>query len=86
MRFYWVRDRFKQQHSDMFWKLGVSNLGDYFTKHHSPAHQKVMVPVYLHCTNSGQASASVCYSKCTSNKNQANLCLHESIKTQKTNP
>ena len=31
MHFYWVRDRVKQKHFDVFWKPGVSNLGDYFT-------------------------------------------------------
>ena len=61
MSLYWVIDRVKQKHIDVFWKPGVSNLGNYFTKHHSPAHHKVMIPVYLHCPNSGQASERVCY-------------------------
>ena len=61
MQFYWVRDQVKQKQLDVFCKHGVSNLGDYFTKHHSPAHNKVMITVYLHCPNSVQASAGLCY-------------------------
>ena len=60
MRFYWVRDKLKQKHFEVFWKPGVSNLRYYFTKHHSPEHHKVMRPIYLHCPNIGQASARMC--------------------------
>ena len=54
----------------MFWKPGVIKLGGYFTKHRVPAHHKGTIPVYLHCTNSVQASSRVCYSKSTSNRIQ----------------
>ena len=63
MRFYCMGDRVKQEHFGVFWKPGVSNLGDYFTKHHSPSHQKGTGPVYLHCPNIRKASEMVCYSK-----------------------
>ena len=63
MQFYWVRDQVKQKQLDVFWKHGVSNLGDYFTKHNYPEHQKGTRPVYLHCPKIGRASARVCYSK-----------------------
>ena len=29
MCLYWVRDRVKQKHFNVFWKAGVGNLGDY---------------------------------------------------------
>ena len=61
MHFYWVRDRVKLKHFDVFWRPGVSNLGGYFTKQHLLEHQKLMRLVYLYCLNSGQDSASVCY-------------------------
>ena len=70
MHFYWVRDRVKQKHFDLFWKPGVIKLEDYFTKHHSPAHNKVIRPVHLHFPNNGKSSTRVCYSKCTSNSNK----------------
>jgi hypothetical protein len=48
MRFYWVKDRVEQKQSNVGWAPGDTNLGDYFTKHHSPAHHKRMRRYYLH--------------------------------------
>jgi hypothetical protein len=48
MRFYWVKDRVEQDQFNVGLTPGDTNLGDYFTKHHSPAHQKRMIPYYLH--------------------------------------
>ena len=60
MRFYWSRDGVKQKHFEVFWKPGMSNLGEFFTKHNSEEHHKGVRPIYLHCRNVGQASARVC--------------------------
>jgi hypothetical protein len=48
MRFYWVKDRVEPQQFKVGWAPGNTNLGDYFTRHHSPAHHKRMRPYYLH--------------------------------------
>jgi hypothetical protein len=48
MIFYWVKDRFEQDQFNMGWAPGDTNMGDYFTKHHSPAHNKRMRAYYLH--------------------------------------
>ena len=48
MRFYWVRDRVKQNQFKIFWKKGADNLADYFTKHHPTSHHQEMRPIYLH--------------------------------------
>jgi hypothetical protein len=48
MRFYWVKDRVEQNQFNVGWAPGATNMGDYFTKHHSPAHHKRMRPYYLH--------------------------------------
>jgi hypothetical protein len=48
MRLYWVKDRVEQKKINVGWAPGDTNLGDYFTKHHSPAHHKRMRPYYLH--------------------------------------
>ena len=48
MRFYWLRDRVDQGQYTIHWKPGATNLADYFTKHHSPAHHKRMRPIYIH--------------------------------------
>jgi hypothetical protein len=47
MRFYWVRDHVRQNHFLFYWKPGQENLGDYFTKHHPPAHHQTMRSTYL---------------------------------------
>jgi hypothetical protein len=39
MMFYWVKDRVQYQFN-VGWAPGDTNMGDYFTKHHSPAHHK----------------------------------------------
>jgi hypothetical protein len=48
MRFYLVEDRVEQGQFNVGWAPGDTNMGDYFTKHHSPAHHKRMRPYYLH--------------------------------------
>jgi hypothetical protein len=48
MRFYWIKDILEQKQFDIGWAPGNTTLGDYFTKHHSPAHHKRMRPYYLH--------------------------------------
>jgi hypothetical protein len=48
MRFYWVKDRVEQGQFNVGRALGDTNMGDYFTKHYSPAHHKRMLPYYTH--------------------------------------
>jgi hypothetical protein len=48
MRYYWIQDRIEQGKFDVSWAPGDTNLGDYFTKHHSPSHHKRLRPFYLH--------------------------------------
>ncbi len=38
MRFHWLSDREAQGQFRIYWHPGKSNLADYFTKHHPPAH------------------------------------------------
>jgi hypothetical protein len=40
MRFYRVHDRAVQNQFDIGWGLSAQNLGEYFTKHHTPVHHK----------------------------------------------
>jgi hypothetical protein len=47
MRFYWVQDRVDQEQFRIYWAPGRTNLGDYFTKHHPPAHHRFMRPIIL---------------------------------------
>ena len=38
MRFHWLRDCEAQGQFRIYWRRGKTNLADYFTKHHPPAH------------------------------------------------
>jgi hypothetical protein len=51
MRFYWVKDRVKQGLFHVCWGPGYQNLGDYFTKHHSPVHHTKMRDIYIHASD-----------------------------------
>jgi hypothetical protein len=48
MRFYWVRDRAQQGLFDIGWGPSAQNLGGYVTEHHSPAHHRGIMSMYLH--------------------------------------
>ena len=48
IRFYWIRDRTSQCQFLIYWQPGITNLGNYHTKHNSPAHHQLMRPAYLH--------------------------------------
>jgi hypothetical protein len=47
MRFYWIRDRVRQNQYRVYWRRGSTNRADYFTKHHPPKHHVAMRPAYL---------------------------------------
>ena len=47
MRFYWIQDRIKQKQFKVFWRPGIENKADYYTKHHAPIHHQRMRPHYL---------------------------------------
>jgi len=43
MRFNWLRDKDKvQKLLRIYWERGTKNWVNYFTKHHPPAHHKLM--------------------------------------------
>jgi hypothetical protein len=48
MHFYWIKDRVKKGQFNVNWGMGFQNLADHFTKHHSPAHHKIMREIYIH--------------------------------------
>ena len=50
MRFYWVRDRIRQNYFHIFWEEGKKNLADYVTKHHPIWHHRAMRPRYVKAT------------------------------------
>ena len=47
MRFEWLLDREQQGQFKIYWRSGKTNLADYFTKHHPPAHHRNMRDTYL---------------------------------------
>lgn len=48
MRFYWVRDRVRAGQFTIYWKRGVDNQADYFTKHHPTSHHRKSRSTFLH--------------------------------------
>ena len=48
MNYYWIQDRTNLQQFHIYCSTGKVNLGDYHTKHLSPAHHKQVRSVYLH--------------------------------------
>jgi hypothetical protein len=48
MRFYWIKDQQQQGQFQLYWHPGSTNRSDYFTKHHSPAHHRIMRQQYIH--------------------------------------
>ena len=42
MRFHWIRDRIRQKHFALFWRKGIDNLADFFTKVHPTKHFQAM--------------------------------------------
>ena len=52
MQFYWMKDRVKQKDFFVYWKPGIQNMGDYFTKHHPPHHHREIHATYLYMANS----------------------------------
>jgi hypothetical protein len=47
MRFHWFRDHDAQGQFKISWRQGATNLADYFTKHHPPAHHVNMRAEFL---------------------------------------
>ena len=41
-QFWWLKDRSTQLQFDIVWDLGIYNLADYYTKHHSGKHHKLV--------------------------------------------
>ena len=48
MRYHWLQDRLRQRQFNLHWGPGKHNSADYFSKHHPPAHHKLMRSKYLH--------------------------------------
>ena len=47
MRFEWLKDRESKNQFRYYWRAGKTNLADYFTKHHPPAHHRNMRGEFL---------------------------------------
>ena len=67
MRFYWVRDRSEKGEFLVYWRKGVDNDADYFTKHHSPAHHRKMRNRYLHEKSDENSTDTVPQRGCVDN-------------------
>ena len=48
MRYYWIQDRTEQKQFHIYWSPGVTNKGDYHTKHFPTSHHRKVRSLYLH--------------------------------------
>ena len=48
IRFHWIQDIILQEHFNLFWKPGPTNLGDYHSKHHPTPHHIQVRRTNLH--------------------------------------
>ena len=48
MRFHWIQDIILQEHFNVFWKPGPTNLGYYHSKHHPTTHHIQVRHTNLH--------------------------------------
>ena len=47
MRYHWLRERVSANQFHVYWDRGITNLGDFHTKHHPPWHCRKMLPINL---------------------------------------
>ena len=47
MHFYWVKDCVSQKHFLVYWESGLTNKGDYYTKHFPTSHHVQVRPQYV---------------------------------------
>ena len=59
MRYWWMRDRIKQNQFNLVWEPGSDNRADYFTKHFSPQHHKLMRQTYIHVSPTANCSTDI---------------------------
>ena len=52
MIFHWVIYRTTQKHILVYWRPGNTNLADYHTQFHSPAHHQKQRPLHVHTEKS----------------------------------
>jgi hypothetical protein len=45
--YWWMKDKIQQGEYNLYWRSGKENWADYHTKHHPPAHHKMMRKKYL---------------------------------------
>jgi Reverse transcriptase (RNA-dependent DNA polymerase) len=70
MRYYWLRDRVRQQQFYVHWEPGDDNQADYFTKHHPVTHHRQKRPVYFHTENPAQGHRGCVEIVSSTNKNE----------------
>ena len=64
MRYWWIKDRIKQNTFDLIWAAGKQNAADYFTKHHPQWHLKkcehVLAKISAPCHTPNQQIFLIC--------------------------
>ena len=79
MSFYWLQNRTQQGQFHIYWDPGNRNLGDYHSKHHSPAHHRQVRPTYLHTQQATEHLAACLLRGCAkprSGQRERTICPH----------
>ena len=61
MKFHWLKDQATNHNKIAIeWSPGLTNLADYFTKHHTAKHHKHVRPIYLYIKGKSPSSLQGC--------------------------
>jgi hypothetical protein len=58
MRWFWIRDKVKDNIFNVYWNSGKTNRADYFSKQHPTKHHIEMRPLYLHVPHQANTGLS----------------------------
>ena len=84
MYFYWVRDKVRQGHYLVYWRIGKDNLVNYFTKHHPTKHQRAVRITYLSPT--ADARNKYCYRVPSTFQGCVEYLLYQNKYKRRTSP
>jgi hypothetical protein len=82
MHFYWIRDRVQQGQFHIFWKKGIHNRADYFTKHHPAFHHQDIRSACLY----EPKNCSKNYFECLQQEQDSDMTTNPSSKVNGNSP
>jgi hypothetical protein len=84
MRFYWLRDRQRQDQFHIHWKKGLENKADYVTKHHPVKHHQNVRSTYVLNQVIGHFTTRTVLQGCANSRHQKEQPLNTSTSVVRT--